>query len=43
MHDILTACTNVCENIYKGYDRTQNDYVNPYTLLFSCQKQMAAN
>ena len=26
------ACINLGEYIYKGYDRTQNDYVNFYTL-----------
>ena len=28
-YDILTACTNLHEYIYKVYDRTQNDSMNP--------------
>ena len=44
MYDVLTACYNLCEYIYKGYDCrvfTQSDSVNPYALPVSCQKLVA--
>ena len=39
----MTACNNLLANIYTGYDRTQNDSVNPYVLPVRCQKLMADN
>ena len=37
----LPTYRNLHEYIYKGYDGTQNDSMNPYPLPVSCQKLMA--